>query len=72
MTAHIPPRQLDKSTPYRMTRETNILRCVNGCGNPRLRPFTTCRVCRLEIWVQGSRKAARSRKRMARAREAAG
>lgn len=74
MTAHIPPRQLIKSTAYNIERETprrgaNILRCVNnGCENPRLPPFTTCRVCRGLIWKQAAQKSARSRRRMSKAR----
>lgn len=71
--ARIPPRQLVKSTTYRIERETlrrgvNILRCVNnGCEEPRLPPFTTCRICRGLSWKQGAQKAARVRKRMAQA-----
>jgi hypothetical protein len=74
MIAHIPSRQLDKSTTYRIQRETlrrgvNILRCVNnGCEEPRLPPFTTCRICRGLSWKQGAQKAARMRKRMSKAR----
>lgn len=74
MTAHIPHRQLVKSTTYTTRRETplrgtNILRCVsNDCENPRLPPFTKCRVCCAVIWRQAAQKAARSRKRMAKAR----
>ena len=77
MTAHVPPPHLENSTAYNIQRETlqrgaNILRCVkNGCQNPRLPPFTTCRKCRGLIWKQAAQKTARSRKRMARAREAA-